>query len=136
LRILVMAQGKIRERYFRDACDEYARRIARFLPVEVREVERLTAPPARHAVVALDARGRELDSAGFSAWLGRHLGSGRQGLAFLLGGADGIPFSTLSAAHERLSLSRLTLAHRLARVVLLEQIYRALTILRGGPYHR
>ena len=136
MRILVMAEGRIREAYFRDACGDYAGRISRYLPLEVREVERLAPPPARHVVVAMDAGGRELDSAGFAKWLGGQMSSGRQGIAFLLGGADGIPARMLDAAHEKLSLSRLTMAHRLARVVLLEQIYRALTILRGEPYHR
>ncbi len=57
-------------------------------------------------------------------------------MAFLIGGADGIPAAISKAATERMSLGRMTLAHRIARIVLLEQIYRATTILRGEPYHR
>jgi 23S rRNA (pseudouridine1915-N3)-methyltransferase len=131
-----MAEGRIREAHFRSASDEYAGRIARYLPIEVREVERLGAAPARHHVVAMEAAGRELDSPGFAAWLGKRMAAGDKGLAFWIGGAEGIPKNVLEQADERLSLSRLTMAHRLARVVLLEQIYRALTILRGEPYHK
>jgi len=131
-----MAQGKIRERHFKDACADYIGRISHYLPIEVREVERLAAPPPRHLCVALDAGGQEPSSDEFARWLGKQLGSGKQGITFLLGGADGLPAPLQEAAHERLSLSRLTMAHRLARVVLLEQIYRAMTILRGDPYHR
>lgn len=131
-----MAEGKIRERHFRDACSDYQQRIAHFMPIDVREMERLHRPPQSHASVALDAGGREPDSAEFARWFGKKLLSGKKGIAFLLGGPDGLPAAVLEAAHERISLSRLTLAHRLARVVLLEQIYRALTILRGVPYHR
>lgn len=135
---MVICQGRVRERHFRDACDEYVARLRHYATVEVREVERLAAArlPDGLRVVALDERGREPTSREFADWLGRQTASGARGLCFVLGGADGLPDGVRARADETLSLSRLTMAHRLARVVLLEQIYRAMTILRGEPYHR
>jgi len=86
-------------------------------------------------VVALDAGGEAMDSSRFARWLEALLSRHRR-VAFLVGGADGIPPGMDAQVHERLSLSPLTLPHRLARLLLLEQIYRALTIIRGEPYHR
>jgi 23S rRNA (pseudouridine1915-N3)-methyltransferase len=133
--------------------EEYAKRIGRYARFELVEV----AEARRHAgtlrargeegetllsrvrpgerVVALDERGEEPDSAAFAGRVGRWLRDGRD-VALLLGGADGLSPAVLARADERLSLSRLTLAHRLARLVLVEQLYRAFTILRGEPYHR
>lgn len=136
MKLQILCEGKLREPHFRAACAEYEKRLARYLSVEIREVERITKLPSGVRIVALDERGSELTSREFSRWLGRILHSGARGLCFLLGGADGLGKDVLAQADERLSLSRLTLAHRLARVVLVEQIYRAMTILRGEPYHR
>ena len=86
-------------------------------------------------VVALDASGEAMDSEGFARRL-ESLLSRHQRVAFLVGGADGLPPGVDSLVHERLSLSPMTLPHRLARLLLLEQVYRAFTILRGAPYHR
>jgi 23S rRNA (pseudouridine1915-N3)-methyltransferase len=90
--------------------------------------------PGTH-VVALDAGGEALDSSGFARRLEAMLSS-HQRVAFVVGDADGLPAGTDALVHERLSLSPMTLPHRLARLLLLEQIYRAFTIIRGEPYHR
>jgi len=86
-------------------------------------------------VVALDERGREFTTAEFALWL-RARQQGAQDLAFLIGGADGLAAAVLERADFTWSLSRLTLPHALARVLLTEQLYRAHSILSNHPYHR
>ena len=86
--------------------------------------------------VALDERGRAKTSAEFASALTQHHENGAKALAFLIGGADGLSPEALEAAHEIISFGAITLPHQLVRIVLLEQIYRALTIRLGHPYHR
>ena len=90
----------------------------------------------RDLVVALDERGEAPTSEGLAARLREAERSGGRDLAFLVGGPGGLDPSLLADASWKLSLSRLTLPHQLARLVLVEQLYRALTILRGEPYHK
>src|SRR5262249_59498528 len=101
-----------------------------------REGERLLAAllPADH-VIALDERGRELTTRELSAWLGSRMQQGED-LAFLIGGPDGLAPEVLARSNYTLALSRLTLPHALARVLLTEQLYRAHCILANHPYHR
>lgn len=126
----------MRERHFREASNEYVDRLQHYATVEVREVERITGLQKGLHNVAMDPRGREFTSAEFAVWLSRIMASGARGMCFMIGGAEGLAEAVRCKANESLSLSRLTMAHRLARVVLLEQLYRAMTILRGEPYHR
>ncbi len=93
----------------------------------------LAAWPQSPVVAALAVEGRALDTAAFAAWLQRAFERG--GAGFVVGGSLGLAREALDAADERLSLSSLTLPHQLARVVLLEQLFRAGKILRGEPYH-
>lgn len=140
MRLLIVAEGKLRERGLRDLADDYLRRIrrhARCDEVQVRGDEGLRrAVPAEATVVALDVGGRSVTSRGFSDLLATWGSRGKGVVAFLVGGADGLPPDVVSGAHERLSLSSMTLPHRLARVLLLEQLYRGLSIQRGEPYAR
>jgi len=101
------------------------------------EASRLLArtAPATH-LVAMDENGRHFTSRQFADFIRRQLDDGTPALAFALGGPDGHDAALLQAAQTRLSLSKMTLPHGLARVTLLEQIYRAVTILTGHPYHR
>jgi len=93
----------------------------------------IAAWPQAPAVAALAIEGRALGTEAFAAWLQRGLERG--GAAFVVGGSLGLAPEVLERAGERLSLSSLTLPHQLARVVLLEQLFRAAKILRGEPYH-
>lgn len=140
MKLVLLAVGKLKEAWLREGCDEYRKRIGRHLPIEIIEVkddEALAARvPARFRMVALDERGREPTSVELADRLGAWMGSGVPGVALLIGGAAGIPAELLARADEKIALSRLTLPHRLARLVLVEQLYRALSILRGEPYHR
>ncbi len=95
----------------------------------------LAAIPPGSRVVALDRHGRELDTEALAGRIEKQLSAGCD-LALLVGGPEGLAPECLAAAHERWSLSRLTLAHPLVRVVLAEQLYRAWSILQGLPYHR
>ncbi len=95
----------------------------------------LAALGPRERRVALDRRGRTMDTAAFTRWLDRSL-RGPAPVAFLIGGADGFTEAVRDRAELVLSLSPMTLPHALARACLAEQIYRAVTILRGVPYHR
>ncbi|HZS39662.1 MAG TPA: 23S rRNA (pseudouridine(1915)-N(3))-methyltransferase RlmH [Polyangia bacterium] len=140
MKLTILAVGKLRDAWVVEGCDEYRMRLRGKLPLDVvevkddRELERRLPPRAR--VWALDERGRELSSDELAESLRRAMNAGEQGIAFLVGGADGLPAPLVARADFRWSLGRLTLPHRLARLILLEQLYRAVSIVRGEPYHR
>jgi 23S rRNA (pseudouridine1915-N3)-methyltransferase len=140
VKLAVVAVGKIREREVRAVADDYKKRIQRYVRCD--EIEVATdaalerALPRDATVVALDPGGDALTSTAFAKKLEGWGRRGKGDVAFVIGGAEGIPDTLLRSAQARLSLSSLTLPHRLARVVLFEQIYRAFTILRGEPYAR
>ena len=153
MKIRLLAVGRDRSGLFAPAAEEYLGRLARSLKVELVELpearKQAGTPRAKEEegetilsrlrpgerLVALDERGEEPTSEGLARKLAAWQARG-QDLAFCIGGADGLSPAVLERAAERLSLSRMTLPHRLARVVLLEQLYRASTILRGEPYHK
>ncbi len=139
MKITVLAVGKLRDAWVREGCDEYAKRIARHQPLDVVEVkdaaQLASRVPPRARLVVLDERGREPTSAELAARVAAWQ-AGALPVALVVGGADGLPADLVARADEKLALSRLTLPHRLARLLLLEQLYRALSILRGEPYHR
>ena len=131
----------MRDRHLGAACDDYLARARRHLPVEVIEVEddaalvrRLPAAPAE--IVALEPGGEPWDTAAFTRFVSERMVRGTRAVTFLIGGSDGLPAAAVARATTRLSLTPLTLPHRLARVVLCEQIYRALSIIKGEPYSR
>ncbi len=144
MRIRILAVGKLKEAHYRAAVDEYVKRLRHYASVE--EVELRDEPeqalvksmkkaiPERTHVVALTIGGRARSSEELAAFLEDAAMRGRD-LVFVIGGADGIPEEVVRRASEQLSLSRMTLPHRLARLVLVEQLYRAMTIRRGEPYH-
>jgi 23S rRNA (pseudouridine1915-N3)-methyltransferase len=104
---------------------------------EVREVERLDTLPADDSlVILLDDAGKTFDSKTFARQLDRWAEGGARPLTFVIGGAFGFTDEIKKGAHVRLSLSPMTMPHDLARVVLLEQIYRAVTIQQGKRYHK
>ncbi len=154
MQITLLMVGKTREAFIQEGLAFYARRLQPFLKLSLhsvreekearglspavlkaREAERLLAQiPSRAWVVALDPRGKEYATEEFAAWLSRREEASVP-LAFLIGGHWGLSAEVLAAASEHLSLSRLTLTHELSRLVLLEQLYRAMTIKTGHPYH-
>ena len=134
MRILVLAVGRLRPP-FADDVQHYQRMMARHVRlelIEVREEERVEKRiPERAHKVLLDAGGKQYDSVGFSRFLEERRMAGRD-LCFIVGGPYGLD---LEIADERMSLGPMTLPHQLARVVLLEQLYRGHKILAGEPYH-
>jgi 23S rRNA (pseudouridine1915-N3)-methyltransferase len=155
MRILIVAIGQRLPDWAQSACDDYLRRFGGDWRVEVkalkpeprhgegsaaepmrREAERIRrALPSRAAVVALDERGDRLATAAFAAWLGEWREQGREP-CFVIGGADGLDPALKRDAARLLRLSDMTLPHALARVLLVEQLYRAYALAAGHPYHR
>ncbi|HTW74638.1 MAG TPA: 23S rRNA (pseudouridine(1915)-N(3))-methyltransferase RlmH [Steroidobacteraceae bacterium] len=156
MRLRVLAVGTRMPGWVAAACEEYRRRLRAPWRLTLTEV----APAARGAgggaaararalearailgllgerdyVVALDERGSEWSTRELADWLAGLRGRGEP-LVFIIGGADGIDAALLDRARLRWSLSRLTLPHALARVLLFEQLYRAASLLAGHPYHR
>jgi 23S rRNA (pseudouridine1915-N3)-methyltransferase len=140
VKLSVLAVGKLKEAWVQEGCAEYAKRVRGKLPLDLVEVkddgELVRKIPPRYKLWALDERGKELSSEELAQTLSRAMNGGEQGIAMIIGGADGLPKELVARAHFTWSLGRLTLPHRLARLIVLEQLYRALSILRGEPYHR
>jgi 23S rRNA (pseudouridine1915-N3)-methyltransferase len=140
VKLLLLCVGKLRDPWVTAGCAEYVKRLRPRLPVEVielrREGELIDRLPPRYQRWVLDERGAQPTSRELAARLGQAMNASVAGVALCIGGPDGIPGELRDRADYLLSLSRLTLPHRLARLVLLEQIYRAASILDGSPYHR
>jgi len=139
MRYEVVAVGRVKDAALRAACDEYLGRLRRYARVEEREVKDearlLGAIPGEARLVALSRTGEPWSSMELADWTGRWDQDGRN-VALVIGGADGLPGRLLAQAERVWSLSALTFPHELARVIVLEQLYRAFTIRRGEPYHR
>ncbi|MDQ3034845.1 MAG: 23S rRNA (pseudouridine(1915)-N(3))-methyltransferase RlmH [Myxococcota bacterium] len=144
MKIAIVAVGRVKERGLRDAIDEYEKRIGRYAKIEEIELEDgrdvelearfRKAIPARARTVALEVEGQRMTSEKLARWVEQCEIGAVPVVAFLIGGSYGLPKSVSAGADLRLSMSDMTLPHRLARLVLAEQIYRAFTILRNEPY--
>ena len=145
MKIKVAWIGKTKEPAIASLTDEYLKRISRFAQVEgvsLRDEADLLVKFGRESksgtkstLVLMDSRGKEFTSEQFAKFLGDYQERNPLPLVFAIGGADGFSAETKSAAANLISLGKMTMAHELARIVLLEQIYRAFTILKGHPYH-
>ena len=134
--------GKTKEPAIQALTDEYLKRLTHYSAegVALRDeaaLLKLCARDARprHTLVLLDSRGKQLSSEELAKFLGDHQDRNPLPLLFAIGPADGFSDTARQSASFVLSLGKMTLAHELARVVLLEQLYRAFTILKGHPYH-
>lgn len=159
MRLLIAAVGRLKQGPERELIAHYLGRaealgrklgLSPLSVIEVAESKAATAPvriaaeaeallaklPTSHKLMCLDRGGDQLGSEAFARALAKFRDGGAQGLAFLIGGADGLGPQALARADQVLSLGPMTLPHGLARIVLAEQIYRAETILAGHPYHR
>jgi 23S rRNA (pseudouridine1915-N3)-methyltransferase len=150
MKLMVLAIGKLREPYYRDGVGDYLERIRKFLPIEMREVAAvkgenvvrkeaetlLRALTDSGKVIALDVGGSLMSTENLRDYFLSEMNGATSQLTFVLGGAFGLDDSVLKRADKRLSLSPLTLPHELARLVLVEQIYRVLTLWKGLPYHK
>ena len=158
MNITILAVGKLKDKFFEEGCQEYARRLARYCTLSVQEAADEKAPetlsPAqelqvkeregkrllslldpRDHVIALTVTGKAYTSEAMAARIGRLRDEGKN-VSFLIGGSLGLSQEAVDRADEELSLSRLTLPHRLARLVLLEQLYRSFKILNHETYHK
>jgi 23S rRNA (pseudouridine1915-N3)-methyltransferase len=159
MRLLIAAVGKLKQGPERELCAHYLARaealgrslgLSPLTSAELPESKAASAaarqvadadallgkvPPA-HAIVCLDLKGKMQSSEALAEVLAKHRDGGTEGLAFLIGGPDGLGQATRDKANLVLSLGPMTLPHGLVRIVLAEQIYRAMTILAGHPYHR
>ena len=159
MRLLIAAVGKLKQGPERELFAHYLGRaeaagrklhLSPLNSIEVAESRAATAEagkraeaasllgkvPPSHKIVCLDPGGEALGSEAFATLLAKLRDGGAEGIAFLIGGADGLSAEARAKAAKTLSLGPLTLPHGLARIVLAEQIYRAMTILSGHPYHR
>ncbi len=158
MNVTILAVGKLKGRFFEEGCAEYAKRLARYCTLNVREAADEKAPeslspreeeqvkeregkrllnlldPKDH-VIALTVTGKAYTSEGLAARIGALRDQGRN-VTFLIGGSLGLSKEAVGRADEELSLSKLTLPHRLARLVLLEQLYRSFKILNHEIYHK
>lgn len=132
--------GKTKERAIQSLTLEYLKRLSRYTPADSLELageaalgKQLDRPG--QLFVALDSAGKQMSSEELAQFLAGHQNRGTQALLFAIGPADGWSEEMLKTAAVKLSLGRMTLPHELARVVLLEQLYRGYTILKGHPYH-
>ena len=134
--------GKTKEPAIQSLTDEYLKRLTRYADAQGLALKNESAllklcgrdaRPVRHTLVVLDSRGKQLSSEELAVYLENY--SENNPLLFAVGPANGFTAETRQEAKLLLSLGKMTLAHELARVVLLEQLYRAFTILKGHPYH-
>ncbi|MBO4407054.1 MAG: 23S rRNA (pseudouridine(1915)-N(3))-methyltransferase RlmH [Clostridia bacterium] len=148
--ISVVAVGRLKENFYEEACREYEKRLKGFCRLEIVELKEETGPkklekeadlilaaiPKGSRVVALCVEGRLLSSEKLAETIMDTALGGESRIAFLIGSSDGLSDRVKSAADDRISLSPMTFPHHLARVMLLEQIYRAFSIASGGKYHK
>ena len=151
MKFTVVAVGKLKERFWTDACAEYLKRLQPYAKTEVREIadvdpgraggvdaardrEGAVSPSSHVVLLAID--GKQRSSEGFSRRIDALKLNGASDIAFVIGGSDGVSEAVRARADETLSFGPVTLPHNLARVVLLEQLYRAQKISRGEPYHK
>ena len=156
MKIQLIFVGKTREPYLRQGVEDFLARLRRYLPVEARTVrsERLTresqaarivsleservvaAVPSQCHLVVLDRVGRQMNSVSLAQWWQRLESQGCRKLCFAVGGVLGFTDELRSQAQTLLSLSKMTFTHEMSRLILLEQLYRVCTIMRGEKYHK
>jgi 23S rRNA (pseudouridine1915-N3)-methyltransferase len=142
VKVLIVAVGRLKEDYFQAAEAEYVKRLRPYCQLELRELKDesalLAAIPKAAILVALDERGELLSSEILARDVIGHaeLHGGGRPLVLAIGGPDGHSDAVRRRADRLVAFGRITIAHRLVRVLLIEQVYRAYRILRGEPYHR
>lgn len=159
MKITILAVGKLKERFYKDAVAEYVKRLSAYCTLDIVEVadertkENLTEAerklildreadriferiPERSCVVALCIAARQRSSEEMAQWLRDRMSAGNSHITFLIGGSVGLSERVIQRAQEQLSFSALTFPHQLMRVILAEQLYRWFRIMRGEPYHK
>jgi len=155
MKITLLTIGKTEDSYLKEGIDKYLSRLKHYIKFEITEIPELKntkalsqeQQKAKEAelifkntattdhIILLDERGAELNSVQFSAMLNKKMIASVQNLVFIIGGPYGFDDSVYKRANDKLSLSRMTFSHQMVRLFFVEQVYRALTILKGEPYH-
>ena len=159
MKVTLLAVGSLKEDYFRRAAEEYVSRLTPYAEVKIHEIAEYKTTPSSSAANVAQARDKEgaaiikaipagsvpvalaieatpQSSVQFAAFLGQLRDSGQGHVCFIIGGSNGLSDAVKKASADKLSFGPLTLPHQLARIVLLEQIYRAFKIMRNEPYHK
>ena len=154
MKIKIICIGKLTKDYYKNASNEYLKRLSRYAKFEVVElpsykpksndsvanIKRIETKKlidkAEGKIIALDAKGKQLDSIGFAKKIKEYLDRSDTKLTFLIGGSHGLDYNQISGKFETLSFSKLTFPHQLFRVFLVEQLYRSFSIINNSPYHK
>ena len=147
--IEVIAVGKIKEKYLKDAIDEYSKRLGRFCNLKITQVQdfadsptsftkeaALIMPKINGVCVPLCVEGKQLSSTEFADFIKKTAINGDSHISFIIGGSTGLDECVKSRANLKMSFSKMTFPHQLMRVILLEQIYRAFKIIGNESYHK
>ena len=150
VKINIVAVGKVKEAYFRDAIAEYSKRLNKFCQINMIEVKeenlldskkslqeeaKSIIPKLKGKSIALAIEGKQIDSVELSKTISKAISCGEE-LTFVIGSSCGLDDSVKNSVTEKISFSKMTFPHTLARVILFEQVYRAFTILSGSTYHK
>lgn len=155
MKIVLLAIGKTDAKYFKDAIEEYQKRLIHYLPFEIelipdlkntknmsedqqklREGELiLKSLQSGDHIVLLDDKGKEYTSTKFAQYIEQKMNVIPKRLVFIIGGPYGFSDEVYSKANEKLTLSRMTFSHQMVRLIFVEQLYRAMTIINNEPYH-
>lgn len=147
MNINIIAVGNLKEPYLKEAQKEYSKRLSRFCKLNVTEVSEENslsreadnirkALPKNTYAISLAIKGEKYDSTGFSNKLKRLMLEGKSDITFIIGGSEGLDGSVTRQSDSLFSMSDLTFPHQLARIVLLEQVYRAFKIINNETYHK
>lgn len=138
-RIRLISVGKTKEEWLDEAIQEYLRRLQPLASIELlwakNDEQLMVLAEKDSAVICLDPQGKMMDSSRFSSFLMKELEKGGARLTFVIGGPEGLP-EIMRSRYPLVSLSPMTFTHQIARLILIEQIYRAFEIARGSPYHK
>jgi 23S rRNA (pseudouridine1915-N3)-methyltransferase len=148
MKLIVVAMGKLKRSYFREAERDYVERIRKFIPFEIVELKKESLDSRRKddfwerwkrqfgkesLPILLDESGKQFSTLEFARFIEENIG--KLNLIFFIGGPFGFPSEVSLPSLVKISLSKMTLNHQIARILLLEQIYRSFKIIRGEPYH-
>lgn len=159
MNVKIVCVGRLKEKFYTEACNEFKKRISRYADTEICEVNDEKAPeqlsPALmeqvkdaegkkildrvlpgEFLIAMDLKGKELTSPELSQLMEEVMNSGKSRITFAIGGSLGLSAEVLNRADKRISFGKPTFSHQIFRIMLLEQIYRAFKIMRNEPYHK
>ncbi|WP_321330855.1 23S rRNA (pseudouridine(1915)-N(3))-methyltransferase RlmH [uncultured Bacteroides sp.] len=155
MKTTLLVVGRTAEQHYITAINDYTERTKHFMAFEIEVIPELKntksltmdqqkekegelickALQPGDVIVLLDENGKEFRSVDFAAWMEKKLANVNKRLVFIIGGPYGFSQKVYQAAHEKISLSKMTFSHQMVRLFFVEQLYRAMTILNGGPYH-